>query len=568
MMALGVSLVSAETVVSRVTAALETDGLSPDEAVFALYYSVYDMSRVPVRFSEDTVVEPCGTPAFDLIVQLYDQCSAPVREELDVLLSRPYPGDPYYTTISPSDYFKIHWTDTGTNATNQAYVNIIAEAMDHTKAVLCDQLGFWEPPSDMGLGGCERYDVYIMNLTGGVMGYCSTAGEFPNPMTPNNDWSSHIAISNNESWGHTQMMETAAHEFKHAIQNAYDASTATWYKENCATWAQNVVYDTNHYADYLRGGENCLRRPWYDIRSGSMYWYGATPWPMYKQYRTGGEITAVQRVWELNAATWGNNALEAIIDTAEEYGFTFEQWLAEYTWWRWFTGNRADDNHYPYEECSLWIPGSYVFPFHNVNTLPASIDYGVYAPETFGHHWIPINVEPYQGWINISFNGRDYFQWLLGVIRIKEDGTDHFMWTIVDNYQAQMDWGVETTGWDTVVFFPMPINITTLQMYYEVDITFQTGIEGAEPSPVFTLEAGSNPFRGSGVLNLTIPEAGFTTVNVYDTAGRMVQTVTAGELPAGSTTLNWDASNLENGTYFIRLTGTGGGVTSRVTVLN
>jgi len=568
-MILAVSQVFGNTVVSRVTADLETRSISPDQAVFVLYNSVYDISLVPAHYTRETVPEPCGTPAMDLIFSLYDQCSIEVQGELDLLLSRPFPGNPYYTTITPSDFFKIHWTDAGANATNQAYVDVLAAAFDTSLDVLCNQLGFWEPPSDMGLGGCERYDIYIMSLSGGVMGYCSTNGEFPNPMTPNNDWSSHIAMSNAVNmYGESQMIETAAHEFAHAIQNAYDASSGSWFKENTSTWSQNAVFDTNHYADYMKSGENCLRRPWYDIRSGAMYHYGATPWPMYMQYRTGGSVDALLLVWENCAATWGNNVLDAIDEAATEYGADFITWLAEYTWWRWFTGLRADDNHYPYEEASLWNPGAFFFSYHNITSLPASVDQGVYAPKTYGHHWIPINVEAYQGWINLSFNGRNGFQWLIGVIRTRNDGTDDFYWTIVDNPESTLEWGVETTGWDMVIVFPQPIQFTTLTLNYEMDITHTTGIEGVEPAPEFLLEAGSNPFRGSGVLNVALPQAGYTTINVYNAAGRMVQNITAGELPAGQSVVNWDATNLESGTYFVRLTGAGGGVTSRVTVLN
>ncbi len=565
---LAVSLAFGDTVVSRVSASLETGAVSPDEAVFILCNSVYDISRVPAQFGENVELEPCGTPALDLIRSLYDQCSAPVRDELDRFLARPYPGDPYHTTISPGDYFKIHWTTEGVNATNENYVNILAEAFDTSWETLIDTLGFWAPPADMGLGGCDRYDVYIMKLNPGTLGYCSTSGEVPNPLTPNNDWSSHIAMSNDESYGHNQMIETTAHEFMHAIQNAYDAAEPTWFKENCSVWAQNVVFDTKLYADYLHGGENCLRRPWYDIRSGAMYHYGASPWPMYMQYRTGGSVAAVQRVWEICAEVYGASLMESINATAVEYGSSFISWLAEYTCWRWFTGNRADDEHYPYEESSLWTPGSYVFPYHNISSLPASVDHGAYPPETYGNHWIQIDVKPYQGWILINFDGRDHFDWTFGVIRTRDDGTDDFYWTIVDNDEASLELGVETTGWDKVIVFPQPITVTSIQMLYTLDVSYQTGIEESGGEQSFRLEAGSNPFSGSGLLKVTMPRAGLATINVFDAAGRVVQTIPAGELPEGESSVSWNSTDLENGTYFVRLTGPGGGVTARVTVLN
>ncbi len=168
----------------------------------------------------------------------------------------------------------------------------------------------------------------------------------------------------------------------------------------------------------------------------------------------------------------------------------------------------------------------------------------------------------------VDFDGRDNFDWILGVIRTRDDGTDDFYWTLVENSQATYEWGVETTGWDKVIVFPQPVSTTTLDLLYEMEITYTTGIEEGPQSSAYLLEASGNPFSGSGMLRVTMPASGPVTINVYNAAGRMVQTISAGELPEGQSTVNWNASDLENGTYFVRLTGPSGGVTARVTVLN
>ena len=53
---------------------------------------------------------------------------------------------------------------------------------------------------------------------------------------------------------------TAAHEYFHAVQYAYDATEASWFMEATATWAEDEVYDAvNDNVQYLRAGQ--LGRP-------------------------------------------------------------------------------------------------------------------------------------------------------------------------------------------------------------------------------------------------------------------------------------------------------------------
>ncbi len=556
------ALAGADTITSRIASALETDAITPDEAAIYLMYSVTDTDMLPLELTEGTEQDPCGTPAMDLLFSLLEECSAPIKEEVLSLLARPSVGSPEYTYDSPDGNFKIHWTDAGQNATNMTYVSMIADASDWSWEHMCDDLDWDVPPSDLGLGGDTKYDFYIINLTGGTIGYCSTAGEPPDPMTPEADYASHIVITNS-GYSDDTIKETCTHEFNHALQAGYEAAEPSWFKENCSTWSQNICWDMNGYAVYLHSGENCLRRPWFDIRSGAMYHYGATPWPMYMEIRCGGQAT-VRQVWEECAAIVGVNMLDAFETTANDYGMTFMQWLAEYTAWRWFTGNQADDEHYLIEESGLWTPGPYVFSFHNHTTLPVTGDQGVYSPKTFGHEWIKVLVTNYQGWIELEFDGRDNFDWHVGVIQTASDGTDAFTYHTVENTAATLTIGVETTGWEYVIFYFQPITITTLDMYFDYTITHQTGVEEGDTPESLSITPSSNPFQSGSMLNLNLPESGFTTVNVYDLSGRIVQNVLAGNLPQGSNSIAWEADGLSQGTYFIRMTAPGGAVTTRV----
>jgi hypothetical protein len=558
------ALLWADTAVSRIDAALENGSITPDEAAMYYVWSVRDSGRLPSSLAEGTEAEPCGTPAFDRVYLMLDSVSEEIRGQLMPFLARPVLSGPESIYDTPGGHFKIHWTTDGEDATDFAWVQLLGNGFDTSWETEVNTMGWDAPPSDLGLGGDTRYDIYIMSLDAGVMGYCSSSGEPPDPTTPEADCASHIAMSNMQSYGSENMVETTSHEFQHAIQDGYEAAEPSWFKENCATWVQNEVWTTNHYADYLTSGENCLRRPWFDIRSGAMYHYGASPWPMYMEVRCGGQ-QAVRTVWEKCADTVGANMLDAIGETAESYGMSFEQWLAEYTCWRWFTGTLADDEHYEYEESSMWNPGAYVFPSHVVNTLPWTGTAGVYPPDTFGHHWIKVNVSSYQGWITLDFNGRDSIDWIIGVIQTSSSGEDAFTYTVVTNPTATYNVGVNTSGWQYVIFCIQPITDSSVTFTYDVSVTYQTGIEGdpgaGAQSPSVTC---ANPFAAGGSIRISLPQAGFTTLNIYDITGRLVDTPVASSMDAGEHDLSWSAEGLSEGAYFVRLTAPGGGMTRRI----
>lgn len=559
----------AEAITTRVDQALEAGTLAADEAVFILYNSVYDINAIPLEYSDGATLEPCGTAAFDMLVKLYDSCSVPVQEQLDgPLRGRPNVGSPEYT--DETEHFVIHWTDNGANATDQSYIDELTVAFELAWTVQIEELDFDAPPSDQGLGGSEKYDVYVMSLNPGTMGYCSTGGEFPDPTTPEADYSSHIAMSNNVSgYGIENLRETTTHEFQHGVQAGYEAAEPTWFKENCSVWIENEVYDTNGYAQYLHSGENCLRQSWRDIRSPAMYWYGGSPWPMFMEVSTGSP-DAVRMVWELCADTVGVNMLGAIDGTAQHYGKDFETWLMEYSCWRWFTGNRADDEHYEYEESSIWTPGALVLPWNNVtmDELPIMLTDSVYGPEALGMVWVKIDVADYDGWINFDFDGRDGWEWGIGVISTKEDGTDSYFTQRIYNQESTINLSVDATGWDEVIIAIQNFTISTFEATYVFELSTVTGIEEGEGATAIAVTPLSNPMAGTSAITVTLPTAGFSTLNIYDVSGRMIQNIHAGELPAGNSDISIDTEELGTGTYFARLIAPGGGCSSRFVVVN
>lgn len=96
----------------------------------------------------------------------------------------------------------------------------------------------------------------------------------------------------------------------------------------------------------------------------------------------------------------------------------------------------------------------------------------------------------------------------------------------------------------------------------EVDDT----VAGVE---TFTLgiTAAVNPIVGSSALNFSTPVEGHATVQVFDLAGRSVQTLVNEEVGAGSHSVNWTPGEVASGVYFIRLTTPSGTVSTQAMVL-
>ena len=63
-----------------------------------------------------------------------------------------------------------------------------------------------------------------------------------------------------------------------------------------------------------------------------------------------------------------------------------------------------------------------------------------------------------------------------------------------------------------------------------------------------------NPFNPSTTISFTLSNASRVSLLIYDIHGRKVESLIEGIQPAGSHSIEWNASNLASGVYFYRLT--------------
>ncbi|HEY7874775.1 MAG TPA: MXAN_6640 family putative metalloprotease, partial [Actinomycetota bacterium] len=148
------------------------------------------------------------------------------------------------------------------------YIEQAASVFENVRNVIhSPPLSFRPPKSDISSnpnGGNAKLDVYFTD-TGdeGNYGYCTT--DDPNADNLGGsysyyDVSAYCVLDNDFSEqqfdqgtsGVAAMQVTAAHEYFHAVQYAYDVAEDKWLMEGSATWMEDVVYDdVNDYLQYL-----------------------------------------------------------------------------------------------------------------------------------------------------------------------------------------------------------------------------------------------------------------------------------------------------------------------------
>jgi hypothetical protein len=250
------------------------------------------------------------------------------REAADRLLARPTdPGGtgvdgPYAPSArvlrACSAHFCVHWVDSTDDAPPLAdangcalpdYVEKVIAGLEQSSAVENDELG-WRPPVPDGTrGGNSLTDVYLKQLNaggGGLYGFAATeiAGSSrtqPAYMVLDNDYSA-AEFPSYHGDPTIPIQVTAAHEYNHVLQYAYDVSQDAWMYESTATWAEEKVFPADD--DYHLYMGTWADKPTQPLTSADgLKMYGSAIWNHWLEQRYGAE--AVRGAWQQSAATPG-----------------------------------------------------------------------------------------------------------------------------------------------------------------------------------------------------------------------------------------------------------------------
>lgn len=298
-----------------------------DEHTKILFYlrSLFDKNRLPQEYASVSPIKS-GTTAVEEIYRYIRKRNARrdiVKAAIRYLSA--YIPDLRESYTSRSGYFTIHYSTSGPHAVPAAdingngvpdYVEFAGECLDYSRELTCNTRGFRYPVSEAGGG---KFDIYLMDLQGK---YGIT---FPSRYHNTKNIGQRIAscyISMDNSYSSDKgfkkkwddcMRVTAAHEFFHAVQNAYNVDADSWWKEASATWNEDEAYDgVNDYFQYL---DRVFSYPEKPLENSS---YGGVVFAKYISENYGG-YQMIRRIWEKQYSSYRNsiNAIDAAI--AEAY---------------------------------------------------------------------------------------------------------------------------------------------------------------------------------------------------------------------------------------------------------
>ena len=301
-----------------------------------------------------------ATLALRDLVRLRGDLTGAERREANAYLARPTDGaaDPAstgYVAGTPerrtcSTTVCVHWVDTTADAPSatDADGNSIPDFVDTTLTTMTSvhaayvDAGYRAPKPDGALGGDERTDIYLADIGPlGLYGYCTT--DEPLAQTQFDSWG-YCVLDNDYAADEfptntpvQNMQVTAAHEYFHAVQFAYDAFEDGWFMEATATWAEDELFDTiDDNLQYLPAGP--LGQPWVPLDwFGGSHHYGDWIWFRYLSERfptaAGGMPTIVRNLWRRADATPGAadaNSLQAVSQELASHNTSFGRVFAQF----------------------------------------------------------------------------------------------------------------------------------------------------------------------------------------------------------------------------------------------
>ncbi|RNL65302.1 hypothetical protein EFK50_04915 [Nocardioides marmoriginsengisoli] len=199
-----------------------------------------------------------------------------------------------------------------------------------------NSLGFRAPVAD----GDGLLDVYLLNLGDDrIYGYC-------NSDDPGSVVAAYCAVDNNFSTAEygappiNSLRVTAAHEFFHAVQFAYDANDSSWFLEGTAVWMEDIVYPAiNDYRQYLPVSQ--IRRPWQSADyAGGLAVYGSVVFWKYLSERFR-DVHIIRKIWE--SAAGPRTGIQAVVAVLKSRGYAFGTEFARYGVWNTFPPNSYGD---------------------------------------------------------------------------------------------------------------------------------------------------------------------------------------------------------------------------------
>jgi hypothetical protein len=252
--------------------------------------------------------------------------------------------------------FRYHYTFTGTDkipstdADNSGYPDYVEQMAGVFENVWTQykNRNYTMPPLDGAMGGDSLYDVYIFNIANdfppgglyyGAVSPESVIGDNPqsSAITELTAMTSFMKMNNDYSWVTTTTILnaikiTAAHEFFHAIQFGTETGNTNFFMEATAAWSEDEIYpniddnlqylsSTFNYPDVAlnlnRNFDNSLTS-----QTGTPYeqhWYGA--WIFFRYLSDNTNSDVIRQILNSTIDYYEIRAIDYVLNTSYNISF-------------------------------------------------------------------------------------------------------------------------------------------------------------------------------------------------------------------------------------------------------
>ena len=210
----------------------------------------------------------------------------------------------------------VHWTNQGDDAppsadtnSNQVpdWVEVSVTEMETVWNYEINTLGYRAPLTDERASidnDGVNFDVYLSDIgSRGYYGYCTVDDSRTKTGYEYGDFSTYCVLDNDfapdefpTNSPRENLQVTAAHEFFHAVQYAYDATEDGWFLEGSAAWIEDEVFDSvNDNRQYLSSSQ--FRRPTVPLDTSRGFGvYGTWGFLRYLSESFGTDV--IRKAWE------------------------------------------------------------------------------------------------------------------------------------------------------------------------------------------------------------------------------------------------------------------------------
>jgi hypothetical protein len=295
-----------------------------------------------------------------------DRLTGADRTEAEELLARPNRGGDGFATwrtreaaasrndkgcsTDPLTPICVHWTNHGADAPDHRdrdhdgvpnWVETTLTEMEYVWNYEVNTLGFRAPMTDQRASVDHdgvNFDVYLSDIGQYYYGYCAVDDSHNRRNYDYKDRSGYCVLD--DDYARSQfpyhsprenLQVTAAHEFFHAVQFAYDASEDPWFMEGGAAWIEDEVYtNVNDNRQYLAVSQ--FRRPGQPLDDNrGLRVYGTWGFLRYLSELYGPDV--ILRAWErADGADGGPDqySLVALRQAVTSLGGNFQSILGDF----------------------------------------------------------------------------------------------------------------------------------------------------------------------------------------------------------------------------------------------